>query len=68
MKVLNISIEGMSCSHCQNAVSKAIESLAGVSKVEVSLENKTAVVSFDETVLTPTAIIASVEDEGYRVI
>lgn len=68
MKVETICIEGMSCSHCQNAVSNAIRSLPGVKEVEVSLENKNAVVTFDDSVLSLTAIKAAVEDEGYRIV
>ena len=66
--VETIYIEGMSCSHCQNAVSSAIRSLPGVKEVEVSLENKNAVVTFDDAVLSLAAIKAAVEDEGYRII
>ncbi len=66
--VETINIEGMSCSHCQNAISSAIRSLPGVKEVEVSLENKNAVVTFDNAVLSLAAIKAAVEDEGYRII
>ena len=39
-----ISIEGMSCNHCKMSVKKALNSLEGVAKVEVSLENKNAII------------------------
>lgn len=39
-----ISIEGMSCNHCKMSVEKALNSLEGVAKVEVSLENKNAII------------------------
>ncbi len=68
MKVETICIEGMSCSHCQKAVSNAIRSLSGVKEVEVSLESKNAVVTFDDAVLSLTAIKAAVEDEGYCIV
>jgi copper chaperone len=32
-----IQVKGMSCSHCVAAMTKALQSLAGVSKVEVDL-------------------------------
>ncbi len=42
--VKKISVEGMQCNHCKMTVEKALGSLEGVEKVEVSLENKNAIV------------------------
>lgn len=39
-----IQIEGMSCNHCKMTVEKALKSIDGVAKVEVSLENKNALI------------------------
>lgn len=39
-----ILIEGMSCEHCVGHVKNALEGLDGVTSVEVSLENKCAIV------------------------
>ncbi|MCL2702035.1 MAG: cation transporter [Defluviitaleaceae bacterium] len=39
-----IKIEGMSCSHCENAVKEAILRLSGVSQVIVSLKEKNAAI------------------------
>lgn len=65
MKV-QISIEGMTCGHCVMRVEKALKAVNGVSKVDVSLENKNAIVelfgSMDEKVLKE-----AVEDAGYDV-
>ena len=43
--VKTLNIEGMMCAHCQAHVKKALEGVAGVTQVEVSLEDKTATVS-----------------------
>ncbi|WBW50176.1 heavy metal-associated domain-containing protein [Peptoniphilus equinus] len=58
------SIEGMSCAHCVRAVDEAIKSVSGVEGVDVSLEEKKAVVvgNFDVN-----AAKAAVEDEGYTI-
>ena len=61
-----ISIEGMMCSHCTGRVQKALEAVVGVSKVEVSLENKNAVVTLAENVADDT-LKAAVTDAGYEV-
>ena len=62
-----LKIEGMMCSHCVAHVKKALESVDGVSSVDVSLDNKSAVVTLakpvDNAVLT-----AAVKDAGYDVI
>ena len=65
-KILNI--EGMSCDHCRMAVTKAVNALGGVSSVEVSLENNTATVEFDESRLLLDAIKQAIEAQGYDVV
>ena len=65
-KVLNV--EGMSCSHCVNAVTKALTALGGVSSVDVSLENKTVAVDYDADKVSLDAIREAIEEEGYDVI
>jgi copper chaperone len=65
-KILNV--EGMSCDHCKMAVTKAVSSLEGVGSVEVSLENKTATVEFEEGKLPLEAIKQAIEGQGYEVV
>ena len=43
-----LKVEGMSCHHCTEAVSRAVRALAGVQNVEVSLNKKSAEVRYDE--------------------
>ncbi|TFH04219.1 MAG: copper chaperone [Methanosarcina sp.] len=61
-----IKVEGMSCGHCVMRVKKAIEGLEGVKKVDVSLENKQAVVEFDEGKTEVEKIKAVVKETGYE--
>lgn len=63
-----INVEGMSCDHCKMAVSKAVSELEGVSAVEVSLENKTVSVDFEENKLPIDAIEQAIEGQGYDVV
>ena len=42
---INLKITGMSCKHCVMNATKALEAVAGVDSVEVSLEPGGAVVS-----------------------
>ena len=62
-----VFIEGMMCMHCVSHVKKALEKLDGVTGVEVSLENKNAVVAFDGELLDET-IKAAIVDAGYEVV
>jgi copper chaperone len=61
-----IKVEGMSCGHCVMRVKKAIEGVQGVKKVDVSLENKQAVVEFDEGKTDVEKIKAAIKDSGYE--
>lgn len=61
-----IKVEGMSCGHCVMRVKKAIEDVQGVKKVDVSLENKQAVVEFDEEKTDVEKIKAAVRESGYE--
>jgi copper chaperone len=63
MQKLTLHVTGMSCGHCLNAVSRALDSLPGV-QVE-SVQMGRAVVSYDETSVNPTAIENAIADAGY---
>ena len=63
-KTLNIT--GMMCNHCVAHVKKALESVDGVSSVNVSLENNNATVALSHPVDDAT-LAKAVTDEGYEV-
>ncbi|WP_437778142.1 CopZ family metallochaperone [Sorangium sp. So ce1097] len=59
-----LTIEGMTCGHCVQAVSKALAKVPGVARVsEVSLERAEAVV---EGSATAEALVAAVREAGYE--
>lgn len=60
-----ILIEGMSCQHCVAHVKEALEGLDKVTSVDVSLENKWAIV---ETANSDDELKEAIEEEGYDVI
>lgn len=64
MKSTTLHIEGMSCSHCLNAVNKTLAGLAGV-RVD-SVQMGRAAVRYDEAVTSAEAIAAAVSDAGYQ--
>lgn len=61
-----ISIEGMMCMHCVKHVKDALSAVDGISSVEVSLENKNAVVTLSSPV-DDSILKSAVEAEGYDV-
>ncbi len=61
-----LKIEGMMCQHCVQHVSKALQGVKGVDKVEVSLEKKEARVSGTEP-LSDAELKAAVKEAGYDV-
>ncbi|HVI42513.1 MAG TPA: copper chaperone CopZ [Anaerovoracaceae bacterium] len=63
-----LNVEGMSCSHCVSAVTKAVTALEGVSGVNVDLEGKTATVDYDAAKVSLESIKEAIEDEGYDVV
>lgn len=65
-KTITISIEGMMCAHCTGRVEKAFGAIAGVTAVQVSLENKNAVVKADGAV-SAEQLKQAVTDAGYDV-
>lgn len=67
MEKVMLNVEGMSCSHCENAVKNAVGGLEGVGSVSVDLNGKTVAVEFDKEKVTLESIIQEIEDQGYDV-
>lgn len=62
-----IGIFGMTCMHCHKRVTDAISKVNGVKSVDVSLEDKSATVEFDEDTTNLDTIKKAVIDAGYEV-
>jgi len=60
-------IDGMSCEHCVNHVTVALKELKGVTKVDVDLNAKTAIIEASDDVKDEDIKFA-VDDAGYEVI
>ncbi len=65
---ITLQISGMSCSHCEKSVAKAIQGLNGIQNITVSSATGTAVVEFDNTLVSESEIAKAVADtEIYEV-
>ncbi|WP_421773447.1 heavy-metal-associated domain-containing protein [Gracilimonas sp.] len=66
MKTITLSISGMGCSGCANTVESALQSLAGVELATVQLDQETAEVSFDESLVKLSDFEKAIDDSGYK--
>lgn len=65
METVRLTIEGMTCSHCQAAVETALRGQTGVRSASVFLQDGSAEVEYDPASVSPEQLTAAVEEEGY---
>ena len=61
-----LTITGMTCSHCVNAVTAEIGQLDGVTGVQIDLSTGTATIDSNHQ-LDSVAVAAAVDEAGYEV-
>ena len=59
-------VEGMSCGGCERSLGQAVSRLAGVESVTASHTERSATVTYDDTLVKPEAIAAAIRDAGYQ--
>ena len=64
-KTVTLSVPGMTCAACPITVKKALSRVEGVSKIEVRLEKKEAVVTFDDAKTKVEALLDATNNAGY---
>jgi mercuric ion binding protein len=64
-KTVTLAVSGMYCSACPITVKSSLQAVPGVSKVVVSYEQKTAVVTFDDAKTALPALITATTNAGY---
>ncbi|MCF6409314.1 copper chaperone CopZ [Pseudalkalibacillus salsuginis] len=62
-----LEIKGMTCNHCKQSVTNALQELNGVNHVEVDLNQGKAYVKYEEGKVTEAQMKDAVEDQGYDV-
>jgi copper chaperone CopZ len=68
IQFVEISVEGMTCTGCENTVEKVVLSLNGVMEVEASHTTKTAIVKYDMTKATPDDMMTKIAERGYEAL
>lgn len=59
-------IQGMTCAACSARVQKAASGVPGVTEASVNLLKNSMELDFDGTDVTAAAVVAAIEDAGYR--
>ena len=62
-----IRVEGMSCGHCVQTITEALEKIDGVDQVVVSLEEKNVTVQFDEGRSSEDQLTAEIVKAGFEI-
>lgn len=64
-KTVSLNVDNMYCASCAPVVKKSLARVEGVTQVEVSRENRTATVTFDEAKTNVPALIEATTNAGY---
>jgi copper chaperone len=64
---ITVPVQGMSCGHCVARVEKALQGVAGVADVSVSLEAAEATITYDPALAGLDDFRAAVTEAGYDI-
>ena len=64
-RTLSFPISGMHCAGCEAVISTAVKELPGVDTVSTDHTAKKVQVRFDESLTSPSAILACIKSKGY---
>jgi len=62
---IQVSVGGMHCSSCSNAIERALIALPGVTSASVALLSETALITYVASLLSPSDIVEAIEDTGF---
>lgn len=64
-QTVTLSVTGMTCAACPITIKKALNKVEGVETIEVNLEKKEALVTFDDAKTTVEALLEATKNAGY---
>ena len=64
-QTVTLSVTGMTCAACPITMKKALNKVEGVENIEVNLEKKEALVTFDDAKTTVEALVEATTNAGY---
>jgi len=62
-----LSVPAIHCDNCKNSIEGALGGLQGVDRAEVSVEEKTVTVAFDDGAVDLGRIRETIEEQGFDV-
>jgi len=62
-----LSVPDISCGHCKSSIEGAVGPLDGVSKAEVSIDDRNVNIEYDPSKIELNSIIDAISDQGYEV-
>lgn len=65
---IELTIGGMHCASCTLSIEKVVQSMPGVSSINVNYANNQAFISFDDTQVSKKELITAIKGLGYTVI
>ena len=67
-KTVTIKVEGMKCSKCSGAVSKALKATEGVEDAQVNSEKGEAVIKYDDQKLDEAKLREVINKTGFKAV
>lgn len=67
MVEMNLKVEGMTCTECEQSIAKGVHELAGIDSISANHLDSTAFVRFDTTKTNLKEIAAAIAKRGYVV-
>lgn len=67
LQTLELTVIGLHCQHCADAVERALAHLSGLDKVTVSYAKKRVTVTYDSQLTRAQDIIAKIKELGFGV-
>lgn len=64
---ITFTVEGMTCSGCENHIESEVNKLDGIVSVKASYEKSNTTVKYDRTKVTEQRIIKAINNTGYKV-
>lgn len=67
MTTRTISVPEIFCDTCKNAIEGALSPVSGVDRAVVDIDSRQVTVDYDDAVISPDALVAAIEEQGYDV-
>lgn len=64
-KTVTLAVQHMTCALCPYTVKASLQAVPGVNNAVVSLDDKTAVVTYDDSKVTVDALVKATTNAGY---